>query len=71
MGDGCGLGVDSLPESGCGLGVSAGHDVGVAVEGGGDPTVVEATGDNGERDAGVEHLGGHEMAKIMFIPTSG
>jgi hypothetical protein len=26
------------------------------------PAVVEATGDEDERDAGVEHLGGHEVA---------
>src|SRR6266545_2681024 len=63
-GEGSGV-IDALPQRRGGLGVSAGYGVGVAVQGGGHAAVVEAAGDDGEGDAGVEHLGGHEVAEVV------
>jgi len=37
----------------------------VFVECGGDALVVEAAGHDDDRDAGVEHLGRHEMPEVM------
>ena len=54
-----------LPEGGGGLGVAAGDSVGVLVEGGRHPAVVETPRDDDEGDAGVEHLGGHEVAQVV------
>ena len=48
-----------------GAGVAAGDCVGVFVECGGDALVIEATGDHHDWDAGVEHLGGHEVSEIV------
>jgi hypothetical protein len=47
------------------VGVATGDGVGVVVEGGGDALVVEAAGHGDEGDAGVEHLGGHEVAEVV------
>ena len=58
-------GVDDGSEGGCGLGVAAGNDVSVAVQRGRDATMVQAAGDNHDRDASLEHLGGHEMAQVV------
>lgn len=48
-----------------GAGVAAGDCVGVFVECGRDALVIEATGNDHDRDAGVEHLGGHEVSEIV------
>ena len=37
----------------------------MAVAGGRDTAVVESSGDGDKRDAGVEHLGGHEVTEVM------
>ena len=57
-------GDDGLERVG-GVAVRAGDGLGVAVERGRRSLVIEPAGDNWERDAGVEHLGSHEVAQIM------
>ncbi len=47
------------------MGVSAGDSVGVFVDGGRQPANLETPRDNDERDAGVEHLGGHDVAQVV------
>jgi transposase len=47
------------------LGVAAGYGVGVLVQRGRHSAVVESAGDDHQRDAGVEHLGGHEVAQVV------
>jgi len=54
-----------LSEGRGGLDVAAGDGVGVLVQGGRDASVVEAAGHDHDRDAGVEHLGGHEMTEVV------
>ena len=56
--------MQDVPQGGGGLRVAAGYGVGVLVEGGGAAAVIEPAGYNDEGDAGVEHLGGHEVAEV-------
>jgi hypothetical protein len=48
-----------------GAGVAAGDCVGVFVESGRDALVIEPTGNDHDRDAGVKHLGGHEVSEVV------
>jgi signal transduction histidine kinase len=57
--------LEEAPEGGGGVGVGAGDGVGVVVEGGGDAAVVQPSGDGDEGDAGMQHLGGHEVAEVV------
>jgi len=47
-----------------GAGVAAGDCVGVLVECGRHALVIEPTGNDHDRDAGVEHLRGHEVSIV-------
>ena len=50
---------------GCGLGVAAGNDVTVAVQRGRYATMIKPACDDHDRDARLEHLGGHEVAQVV------
>jgi hypothetical protein len=50
------------------VGVAAGDCVGRFVDCGRHALVIEATGNDHDREAGVEHLGGHEVSEICVIP---
>ncbi len=52
------------------MGVAAGDSVGVLIEGGRHPAVIETPRNNHEGDPGVEHLGGHEVAQVVQTERS-
>ena len=56
---------DDVGESCAGVRVSAGYCMGVLVEGCGDSSVIETSRHDDDRHRCLEHLSGHEMAKIV------
>ncbi len=55
---------DGSKRAGC-SGVSTGHGVAVPIQRRGDSAVIEATRHHSERNPSGDHLGGHDVAKIV------
>ena len=57
--------LDLSPQCLSGESIAARYGVGVDVERGRGPGVSKACRHNGDRHAGVEHFGGHEMTQVV------